>query len=368
MNTTNINSPTLLLNKEQVLKNIQTMAEKAKKHHLIFRPHFKTHQSAEIGNWFKDVGVDKITVSSVGMANYFAHAGWKDITIAFPLNVRELNDIENLAKKIKLNVLINSLETMQYMVKNGTQNIGYFIKIDTGYHRAGILAENVEQIQQIIETAEQNKNLYFKGFLAHFGHTYHANNQSDILKIFETGRTKLANLKEHFIHQYPNMLISIGDTPSCTLANNFSGIDEIRPGNLVFFDLMQSSIGVCHEKDIAVAVVCPVVDKYPERGEVIIYGGAVHFSKEYIFNKQRNKIFGKIAQLSQNGWTEMETKIYLSSLSQEHGVIKAPKSFINSLKIGDLLAVLPVHSCLTANLLKEYLLLDGEKIKMWRNC
>ncbi|RLD73544.1 MAG: alanine racemase, partial [Bacteroidetes bacterium] len=85
MNVQNIQTPTLILNKALVLENIQFMAEKARKHHLSFRPHFKTHQSAEIGNWFKDAGVDKITVSSVSMAEYFAKHGWKDITIAFPL-------------------------------------------------------------------------------------------------------------------------------------------------------------------------------------------------------------------------------------------------------------------------------------------
>ena len=31
---------------------------------LSFRPHFKTHQSAEIGSWFRDFGVTRITVSS----------------------------------------------------------------------------------------------------------------------------------------------------------------------------------------------------------------------------------------------------------------------------------------------------------------
>ncbi len=77
------------------------MAQKAKAHNLIFRPHFKTHQSAEIGNWFKDEGVNKITVSSVQMAEYFAESGWKDILIAFPVNIRETEQINRLASKIK---------------------------------------------------------------------------------------------------------------------------------------------------------------------------------------------------------------------------------------------------------------------------
>lgn len=38
-------------------------------------------------------------------------------------------------------------------------------------------------------------------------------------------------------------------------------------------------IGSCSADDIVVAVVCPVVAKHEERGEMVIYGGAVHFFK-----------------------------------------------------------------------------------------
>ncbi|KPK99745.1 MAG: hypothetical protein AMJ91_06575, partial [candidate division Zixibacteria bacterium SM23_73_3] len=64
--------PTLLLDKKRVMKNIEKMARKAKAAGVRFRSHFKTHQSGEIGNWFRDVGVEAITVSSLDMAQYFA--------------------------------------------------------------------------------------------------------------------------------------------------------------------------------------------------------------------------------------------------------------------------------------------------------
>ena len=73
-----ISRPALLLDKEQVFSNIDKMASKAKATGVKFRPHFKTHQSAEIGNWFRDFGVTAITVSSLDMAIYFAKHGWAD--------------------------------------------------------------------------------------------------------------------------------------------------------------------------------------------------------------------------------------------------------------------------------------------------
>ena len=75
------------------------MCDKAAANQLIFRPHFKTHQSVKTGEWFREAGVTAITVSSVSMAQKFADAGWDDITIAFPLNIREAEKVAHLDRK-----------------------------------------------------------------------------------------------------------------------------------------------------------------------------------------------------------------------------------------------------------------------------
>ena len=63
-----VTEPTMVLNEEVCKSNIARMAAKAKAANVVFRPHFKTHQSREIGEWFRASGVDKITVSSLNMA------------------------------------------------------------------------------------------------------------------------------------------------------------------------------------------------------------------------------------------------------------------------------------------------------------
>ena len=67
-----VTEPTMVLNEEVCKSNIARMAAKAKAANVVFRPHFKTHQSREIGEWFRASGVDKITVSSLNMAMKFA--------------------------------------------------------------------------------------------------------------------------------------------------------------------------------------------------------------------------------------------------------------------------------------------------------
>ena len=86
-----IAQPTLLLDEIKCRNNISRMYEKALANNVVFRPHFKTHQSADISHWFKETGTSCITVSSVRMAIYFANHGWNNILIAFPFNILEID-------------------------------------------------------------------------------------------------------------------------------------------------------------------------------------------------------------------------------------------------------------------------------------
>jgi D-serine deaminase-like pyridoxal phosphate-dependent protein len=153
---------------------------------------------------------------------------------------------------------------------------------------------------------------------------------------------------------YPKAIISIGDTPACSIVQDLSGADEIRPGNFVYYDLMQEKLGSCQFQDIAVSVACPVTGIYPERNEIVIYGGAIHLSKEYL--EEDGRYFGLVVQYEDNEWSSPVPGTRVVSISQEHGMIKTTPEFIASVKHGDMLGILPVHSCLTANLLQDHTL------------
>ena len=355
--------PTLLLNKIRVRKNIEKMAKKSKRSNVRFRPHFKTHQSAAIGEWFREAGVESITVSSVEMATYFAENGWRDISIAFPVNVREIDQINHLAQNIRLGLLVESVETVSHLQRNLKSPVDVWLKVDVGYFRTGIGWDNFEEAFSIIEKITTFQQFNFRGLLTHSGHTYHAESTDQIRKIYSETVKRLQNLRERVQEKGIQPIeISLGDTPSCSLIDDFSGVDEIRPGNFVFYDAMQLNLGVCEETDIAVAVACPVVAKHPGRNEIVIYGGAVHLSKESIKDRDGRKIFGYVAPLQDNGWGRIFPGAYVSALSQEHGVIHVSDSIIKNINVGDLVAIIPVHSCLTVNLMKKFFTTPGEII------
>jgi len=357
-----IKKPTLILDKNKCLSNIAFMAGKAKEHKLIFRPHFKTHQSAVIGEWFMNYGVDKITVSSVSMAQYFAACGWNDITIAFPVNILEIDEINSLAKKIKINLIADNISIIKSLHSKLTNEVGIFIKIDTGYHRTGIEWDDYQQINEILNFITTSSQLQFKGFLTHSGHSYNAKSVNEIKAIHSDTINKMNSVKNNFSTIFPNLKISIGDTPSCSICDDFNGVDEIRPGNFVFYDVMQYFLGSCASDQIAISVACPVVSVSVSRNEFVIYGGAIHLSKEFIIDKKNNKCFGLVVEFNDNGWSEPIKQTYVSAISQEHGIIKTSAEIIKKIKPGDIVGVLPVHSCLTVHQLKTYSDINGSEL------
>ncbi len=358
-----LTEPTLLLDKKKCLKNIQAIVDKAKRSNVTFRPHFKTHQSHEVGRWFHEKGVTKITVSSLKMAEYFADDGWDDITVAFPVNVHEKERINRLAEKITLNLLVVSAETVDQLGKEIHYPINLFIEMDTGSHRTGVAPENYSLLDAILDRINAYSHLSFKGFLTHDGHSYKIRNDKNAIRnIYQNTITIAKKLKQKYSTHYPGLLFSLGDTPTCSVIETFTEIDEIRPGNFVFYDFTQVVIGSCTVDQIAVAMACPVVAMYPERNEIVVHGGAVHFSKDYLELSDGAISFGQVVRLSNSGWSAEDTGMYIKSVSQEHGIIHADISNTEKIKVGDWLGVLPVHSCLTADAMRSYLTIEGERI------
>jgi D-serine deaminase-like pyridoxal phosphate-dependent protein len=172
---------------------------------------------------------------------------------------------------------------------------------------------------------------------------------------------KVAELDRRYRERYPDMDITCGDTPGCSLADSFAPISEITPGNFVFYDLMQLKIGSCGVDDIAVAVACPVVGVNADKGEVVIHGGAVHFSKDQQMNGLSH--FGLVAETLEEGWGGIVPETRLAKISQEHGIIHSSNQlWLDNIALGDVVHILPVHSCLTADVVRCYRLTDGDWI------
>lgn len=356
-----VKTPTLLLDKEKCQNNIRQMAMKAAKNKIELIPHFKTHQSLQVGEWFRRAGVEAITVTSMNMARYFASGGWKDITVAMPVNVREADEINELAARVSLHLFINNKETLNLLNKQLTRPIRFSIEIDAGYRRSGVPANNKAAIRSILDASVKSL-LNFEGFYSHAGHTYEVQSIEEVHRIYRQTATELNALKEVFQPQYPGVKLSLGDTPSCSLVDDFTGIDNIRPGNFVFYDLKQLSVGSNTIDQIALCLAVPVLEKHTDRGEVVAHSGWAHLGKDSLRDKDGTLHYGKVVQLTETGWALPGPGAYVSQVSQEHGILKLPGSLLQQIEVGDTLGVLPVHACATALMMGELRTLEGTSI------
>jgi len=351
--------PTLLLDERRCRDNIRRMSAKAGRHGIRLRPHFKTHQSLAVGRWFRDEGVAAITVSCVDMAACFAADGWRDITIAFPVNPHDAGRIDRLAAGSRLCCLVES-PAAATMLDGGLENrVDMMIKVDTGYGRTGIRWEDEALLDSTVEAVRRSRHLRLAGFLTHAGHSYRAASVAEIARIHGETLARISSVKARYQSGGEDLVASVGDTPCCSLAEDFRGADEIRPGNYVFNDMQQVTLGSCSPRDVAVAVACPVVAIHAARREIIVHGGAVHLSKDTYRGTGGDPVHGQVVELTGDAWTAPVRGAQLVSLSQEHGKIRAPEDLVARISVGDALGVLPAHSCLTANLARGYTTLDG---------
>lgn len=355
--------PTLLLDTHKCKANIQAMCARAKGAGVKLRPHFKTHQSHAVGRWFREEGVQAITVSSLRMAEYFAADGWLDITVAFPINIREIDRINELAEKIQLNVLIENIESIKYLEKHLNAPVGAFLKIDIGYHRTGLDPTDETRIRGLLQAMDRSNHIQALGLLGHAGHSYKARGRAAIHQVHLDSLTLMRSLQEALRSDHPQLLISIGDTPTCSWEQAFPGVDEIRPGNFVFYDLAQWRIGSCRFDQIAVAMACPIVAKHPARNQLVVYGGGVHFAKDRsMLLDNKTTYYGHVVPFQDGKWGLPNGQNYLTSLSQEHGIVQLQAEKMDRYQVGDFITLLPIHSCMAANAMKAYRTLDGKTL------
>lgn len=362
---TEIEKPTLLLDEAKARRNIQRMMEKAMAAGVQLRPHFKTHQSAEIGAWFREAGVSAITVSSLDMAAYFVAAGWGDVLVAFPLNMRQMALINQLARQTSLGLLVLDEDTAVFLNDHLQSNVNVWLEIDAGYGRSGLVWTNQETINRLARLVHSLPRLQLQGILTHAGNTYAQSSLEAVIAVHQQTVERLNVVRDGLRAVGLETAVSIGDTPGCSIATNFSGVDEIRPGNYVFYDLMQLALGSCAPEDIAIAVACPVVARYEDSQRVILYGGGVHLSKDMMVVDGQN-CYGRIAFLNNTGWGEIAAGTLLTGLSQEHGIVQTTPEVFAKIAVGDVLYVLPVHSCMTVDLYGHYTTLNGQKIPKMR--
>lgn len=359
MNYSDLDTPALLIDKHKLIKNIQQMSKLAKDSGVQLRPHIKTHKMPFIANLQMEYGAIGITASKVSEALVFADSGFKNIRIANIIcGQKKLESLLELHKKCDhLSVCVDScenvLELAHFFYSNNSQ-IDVLIEINVGMDRSG-LEKNID-ILRLAKQIVDLQGIELIGILTHAGQSYNAKNLEEIKKIGKWEGERMVEIAEMLRSNSIHIdIVSVGSTPTVPYSAKVKGVTEIRPGNYVFFDIIQNSLRSCGINDCSLSILSKVISKPSENRYVVDAGKKSLSADGAVFRNDKTPSYGYI----------IETGGRLNRLSEEHGiVIHDSNTNINSnINIGDLVRIIPCHACTAANQFDQAYLCNEEKIE-----
>ena len=283
--------------------------------------------------------------------------------------------------------------------------LGVFLKVDTGYHRAGINASST-QFRRLVETViskTQNAMPMLQGLYSHAGQSYAGNSEDDAASGLIEELTGLeAALKAISGSQVGKLILSVGATPTATAAQNLlTGSSpsaqqlrdvlarlqsqhsvELHAGVYPLLDCQQvatrarpsdgaagKTFQPLSRTHIAIRTLVEVNSVYSERAkpEALISAGSLALGREpcksypgwgivtpSLGNSKTQSVYDE--QGNRTGWI-------VGKISQEHGILtwEGDREQCNPLAIGDRISIWPNHACVAGAGFGWYLVVDSEQ-------
>lgn len=363
MNIADLPTPALLLDAARMRRNASRMGRRARELGARLRPHVKTHKCVEVARAQTAGHFGGITVSTLAEARAFAEAGFRDITYAVPIEPGKFAPAAELARRIESFAVVTDAMTVPSLLDEAARRAGVtfdvFLEVDCGDHRCGVDPAAPESIEIALEITG-SRRLRFAGILTHAGHSYRCHTREEVLEVARAERDVMTAMTERLHASGIDVpVVSIGSTPTITAVDHLDGIDEVRPGNYIFFDEFQTAIGSCAPEECAVSVLAAVVHRDRSRGTVVLDAGALALSKDTgARHVDPSCGFGRVVALD---GTCLGLRV--ASLSQEHAVIAVGESgLLERLQVGERLRVVTNHSCLTVAQFDHFDVVEGDRV------
>lgn len=359
MNYQELDTPSLIIDKTIMMKNLHYMQDYADRQGVALRPHTKTHKTPAIAKIQRDLGCKGITVAKVGEAEVMAAEGLNDIFVANEVvGIQKLERIRSLTRNgIKMSFGIDTpcqVEDIQKVFAGEEKPVDVLIEIEVGENRSGIIHE--EDFITLLDTIKKCPAVHLKGVFSHEGHCYdvpsvEACHEAFLVSVKRTLSFADIARREGFAIE----TVSVGSTPS--LMQGFDipkGVTELRPGTYVYMDASMANtvggdLGKC-----AATVLTTVISK-PTDERVITDVGAKGMTMQ-------TRTTG-ISACDGLGTVKGMEDVHPFAMFDEHCIFYN-KKLHDSVKVGDKIEIYPVHICPVCNLYDTaYLCENGEIVE-----
>ncbi|MBI1874988.1 MAG: alanine racemase [Acidobacteria bacterium] len=326
MRVTELSTPQVLVDRPRLLANLDRMQALASTNGLRLRPHAKTHKSPVVARWQIDRGAVGICCAKLGEAEVFAAAGLADVCLPYPVNPFEAPRVLALLDRTHLSIVVDHQEVAcgwSHAMRRAGRQLDVLVKVDVGFHRCGI--DPHDELEAV------------------------ARSEAEILG----GLARALRARGVAIDE-----VSVGATPPARFSARQPGVTEMRPGNYAYFDRAQVALGAARLEDCALTVLARVVSK-PASDRIILDCGTKTLTSDAArgFTPQpgHGLVFDDLER------PVADEHLLVERLSEEHAVVRVMNGHTR-LAPGDVVRVLPNHSCVVSNLVDEICLVDGLEV------
>ena len=346
-----IDSPALLIYKDRIESNIQTMIQIAGDANRLV-PHVKTHKMAEIVRMQLSAGISKFKCATIAEGEMLAEAGAKNILLAYQLAapkaarfqalVKKYPDIEfaSLIDNFKSAKMLNDLFAIEKIIAN------VFIDVDPGMHRTGISSDDA--LFDLYVQLKKLQNIYCEGLHIYDGHIRDEDFELRKQKVEESFVPIKSFVQKIIAEGFPAPKIIAGGTPTFTVHALNKEI-LCSPGTCLLWDYGYDSILQEQPFEFAAVLLTRVISK-PVPGLITTDLGHKSVAAE-------NPISKRIFFLNLSDYN-------VRSQSEEHLVVEVKDA--DNVDVGDVLYGIPYHVCPTVALYDEANVIEnGNLVDKW---
>lgn len=347
-------TPAVLVDLDVLAANIRKYQEQCDRHGKQLWPMVKTHKSTVIAKKQLEAGAAGFLCGTLDECEGLCRAGIRNIMYAYPVAGRaNIERVLELTKRCNFMIRIDSIDgarMMNWAAREAGLQINYTIIIDSGLHRFGIAPEQAGVFARALQDLS---HLVFKGISTHPGHVYGASGPGDVPAYVEDERAAVAKAVASLREAgYVPEIVSSGATPTFPGSLTDPHINILHPGNYVFHDYIQVSLGAARLTDCALSVLTTVIS-HPAPGRYLCDAGAKCLGLD-------RGAHGN-ASIPGYGYVIDHPELAVASLSEEVGRLQAEGS--TDIKIGDKLEIIPNHACSAANLTSYLFGCRGDRVE-----
>lgn len=338
MKVKDLETPALVVIQDRMEYNLNRMigmlGGKAK-----LRPHYKSHKCPEIAAMQIAAGAKGITCAKLSEAEDLVLYGISDILIANQIvQPSKILRLAALARCSNITVCVDSEENIRAISDAASaagSTVNLYIELDVGMKRCGI--EEFSEFYRLACIIESLPGVTYGGIQAYAGNLSHEYDKEKREKEAYTNRERV-NALAYYLEQrgIKNREISGGSTGTSYLKADGSVYTEIQAGSFMFMDRAYSRMELGFRNSLF--VIATVISVKEDR--VVIDAGM-----KSIATDQGEPLIC--------GWDHDSV-----SMSEEHATFYGKHRF----KVGDMVMVIPGHSCTTVNLYDDLYFIQGENV------